>query len=187
MIIKFISNWVQNEVIRANTAETLIGTGWAYRETYDSLFGLSLPIGFLCSLIGILLISSKKGSFFWLWAFVPIIALIMGLSWNPSTHIPAVFGIGAGIITLSYLGVLWGWFKTYSAYEGLALTGKQVQLLGYSFMYIAALYLCNYIGNPLNPGTAGFPLVSSYSVLIAFSIGFVLLSVGHYFTGLKKN
>jgi len=186
LIIKFISNWVQNQIIRANTHETLIGTGWAFGEIYDSLFGLALPIGFLFSLIGALLYSSKKGSFFWLLAFVPVIALTVGLLWKPATHIPAVFGIGVAIITLSYIGVLWGWLKTYSTYEALAKTGKQVQLLGYSFLYITALYLCIYIGNPMNPGANGFPLVSSYSVLIAFTVGFVLLSVGHYLTGKKK-
>jgi len=186
LIIKFIANWVQNQIIRANTPETLIGTGWAFGETYDSLFGLALPIGFLFTLIGALLYSSKKGSIFWLLAFVPFIALIAGLLWNPTTYIPAIFGIGAAIITLSYIGVLWGWLMTYSTYEGLAKTGKQVQLLGYSFFYITALYLCNYIGNPMNPGAEGFPLVSSYSVLIVFTVGFVLLSVGHYLTGKRK-
>jgi len=186
LIISFIATWVGNRIIRANTPETLIETGWAYGEIYNSLFGLALPIGFLFSLIGALLYSSKKGSFFWLWAFVPVIALPIGLLWKGATHIPAIFGIGAGIISLSYLGVLWGWLKTYSTYEGLSKTGKQIQLLGYSFLYITALYLCNYIGNPMNPGTKGFPAVSSYSVLIALTVGFVLLSVGHYLTGKKK-
>jgi len=186
IIIKFIANWVQNEVISANTPETLIGTGWAFGEIYDSLFGIAHPIGLLFSLIGALLYSSKKGSFFWLLAFVPLIALVVALLWNPSAHFPAVYGIGAGIISLSYLGVLWGWLKTHNSYEGLAQTGKQVQLLGYSFIYITALFLCNYIGNPMNPGTAGFPSVSGYSILIAMSFGFVLLSVGHYLSGLQK-
>jgi len=186
LIARFIAQWAQNQIIRANTSETLIGTGWAFGETYDSLFGLMQPIGFLFLLIGALLYSSKKGSFFWLWAFVPVIALVAGLSWNPSIHIPAVFGVGAGIISLSYIGVLWGWLKNFSAYEGLARTGKHIQLLGYSFLYITALYLCNYIGNPMNPGLKGFPAVSSYSVLIALTVGFVLLSVGHYLTGQQK-
>jgi len=186
LIIKFIANWVQNGVLRDNTPETIIGTGWAFGETYDSLFSLALPLGFLLSLLGALLYSSKKGSFFWLWALVSVVALVVGLLWSPSTHVPAVYGIGAAIISLSFLGVLWGWIKTYNTYEGLALTGKQIQLLGYSFLYITALFLCNYIGNPMNPTAIGFPLVSGYSILITLSIGFVLLSIGHYLTGQQK-
>ena len=187
MIIYFILTWIQNQVTSANTPETLIGTGWAYRETYFNLLSLALLIGISLSLIGALLYSGKKGSFFWLWALVPVIGMNVGLSWDPSKHIPAVYGIGAGIITLAYLGVLWGWVKTHNMYEGIAKTGKEIQLLGYSFLYITALLLCNYIGNPMNPGTAGFPLVSSYSILIALSVGFVLLSIGHYLTGQQKN
>jgi len=186
LIIKFIANWVQNGVLRDNTAETIIGSGWAFGETYDSLFGIAQPLGFLLSLIGALLYSSKKASFFWLWAFIPLVALVGGLIWQPSAHFPAVYGIGAAIISLSYLGILWGWLKTYSTYKGLALTGKQIQLLGYSFLYITALYLCNYIGNPMNPAAEGFPLVSGYSILINLSVGFVLLSIGHYLTGQQK-
>lgn len=180
ILINFIATWISAQVCRVNTPETLIGTGWAPGETLFTLFGLALSIGFVLSLIGALLYSGKKGSFFWLWALVPLMGMIAGLTWNPSKHIHAVYGIGAGIITLAYLGVLWGWIKTQTAYEGIAKTGKQIQLLGYSFLFITALFLCNHIGNPMNPGMADFPLASSYSILIAMSIAFVLLSVGNY-------
>ncbi len=58
-----------------------------------------------------------------------------------------------------------GWVKTHTMYESIAKTGKKIQLLGCSFLYLTALFLCNYIGNPMNPGTAGYPVVSSYSIL----------------------
>ncbi len=180
VIINFISVWIQNQITRANTPETLIGTGWAYGEAYSSLGGLALLIGFTFSLLGVLLYSSQKGSYFWLWALVPVIGMNIGLSWSPTTHIPSIFGLGAAIITLSYLGLLWSWIKENSTGEGLPNKGKQIQLLGYSFLFITALFLCNYIGNPMNPSTEGFPAVSSYSVLITMMISFALLSIGNY-------
>jgi len=70
--------------------------------------------------------------------------------------------------------------KEASSDKELYKIGKKIQVLGYSFLYITALFLCNYIGNPMNPGTEGFPAVSSYSVLFTLSIGFVLLSAGNY-------
>ncbi len=100
-----------------------------------------------------------------------------------SQYIPAVYGIGGGIITFAYLGVLLAWVKTHTAYEGIAKTGKHIQLLGYSFLYITALFICLYIGQPNLPGLAEQPIVSGYSILIAFSVGWVLLSVGHYLSG----
>ena len=162
MVVNFIAVWIQNQITRANTPETLIGTGWAYGEMYSNIGGLSLLIGLTFSLISVLLHSSKKGSLLWLWALIPALVLNLGLSWSPTTHIPSVFGIGAMVITLSYLGLLWIWLKEHSPHEGLSNRGKQIQVLGYSFLYITALFLCNYIGNPMNPGTAGFPSVSSY-------------------------
>jgi len=186
MIITFILMWIQAQVVRSSTPETLVGTGWAPREGLFSLMSLTMLIGISFSIIGALLYSSKKGSFFWLWAIVPVLAMNVAMTWNPSTHIPAIYGIGAGIITLAYIGVLWAWIKTHTSYEGIAKTGKQIQILGYSFIYLTALFLCNVIGNPMQSGTANLPKISSYSVLIALSIGFVLLSIGHYLTGQQK-
>jgi len=186
LFVHFIATCRQNHIIRANTPETLIGTGWSYNEIYTALFGLALSFGFLFSLIGALLYSSKKGSFFWLLGFVPVIVLTALLLWDPSTHFHVIYGIGAAIISLSFLGILWGWIKTYSTYDGFSKTGKQIQLIGYSFFYITALLLCSHIGNPINPGGKGFPVASGYSILIAITTGFILLSVGHYLTGKQK-
>lgn len=180
IIIDFFVRWVSSGVTRINTPETLIGTGWAVGELFFNLSSLAFIIAFSFSLIGALLISASKGSYFWLWVFAPIVGANVGLAWNPSVHIPSVYGIGAGVITLSYLGALWSWVTTHTAYEGIVKTGRQIQLLGYTYLYLTALFLCNYIGNPMNPGTADFPKVSSYSVLIAMSTGFVLLSIGNY-------
>jgi len=140
-------------------------------------------IGTFIALIGVLLYSGKKGSLFWLWGLLPFIAFSLLFFWKPSQYNPVLYGIGGGIITLSYLGVLWAWIKTHTAYEGIAKTGKHIQLLGYSFLFITALLLCLYIGQPNIPGLADQPLPSGESILVAFSVGWVLLSVGHYLSG----
>ena len=183
LFINFISYWFSNPLWRVTTPETVIGTGWAPGEFLYLFASMSLFIGLGISIIGVLLYSGKKGSFFWLWVLVPLIAFPLLLRWQPSQYIPAVYGIGGGIITLAYIGVLWAWVKTHTAYEGIAKTGKHIQLLGYFFLYITGLFLCSYIGKPNLPGYADQPIVSGYSILIAFSVGWVLLSVGHYLSG----
>jgi hypothetical protein len=50
-----------------------------------------------------------------------------------------------------------GWIKTHSMYEGIVRTGKKIQLLGRFFLYLTALFLCNYIGNPMSSGKGVFP------------------------------
>lgn len=180
LFVDFIARWISSGITRVNTPETLVGTGWAVGELLFNLSSLVFLIAFSFTIFGALLVSAKKGSHFWLWGFAPIIGANIGLAWYPSVHIPAVYGIGAGFITLSYLGVLWAWARTHETYEGISKTGKHIQLIGFTFMYLTALFLCNFIGNPLNPGTADFPKVSSYSILISMATGFVLLSVGNY-------
>jgi hypothetical protein len=117
MLIHFFASWVSAGVCRVNTPETLVGTGFAVGEIFFNLQSLAMLIGVSFSLIGALLYSEKKGSFFWLWALVPIIGMNVAIAWHPSRHIPAVYGIGAAIIALAYLGVLWAWVKTHTAYE----------------------------------------------------------------------
>ena len=183
MFINYFSIWYKTTVWRVTTPETVIGTGWAPFEFPQMLTSIVMPIGIGISIIGVLLYSGKKGSLFWLWGLVPVIALLSLMFWQTSQYIPAVYGIGGGIITLAYLGALWAWVKTHNAYDGIAKTGKHIQLLGYSFLYITALLLCFYIGNPNLPGLADQPIPTGYSIVIAFSVGWVLLSVGHYLSG----
>ena len=183
LLLNYFSFWISNPVYKATTPETLDGTVWAIGGLLNMFTGTCLILGIGMSIIGVLLYSGKKGSLFWLWGLVPLIALGWLMVWQPSQHIPAIYGIGGGIITFAYIGVLWAWIKTHTAYEGIAKTGKHIQLLGYSFLYITGLFLCLYIGQPNLPGLSDQPIVSSYSILIAFSVGWVLLSVGHYLSG----
>ena len=183
LFINFISYWFSNPLWRVTTPETVIGTGWAPGEFLYLFASMSLFIGLGISIIGVLLYSGKKGSLFWLWGLVPLIAFVLLMNWQTSQYIPAIYGIGGGIITFAYLGVLWAWVKTHTAYEGIAKTGKHIQLLGYLFLYITGLFLCLYIGQPNLPAMADQPVVSGYSIVIAFSVGWVLLAVGHYLSG----
>jgi len=186
VLVFYVLLWIGNAVHRVSTPESLIGTAWAPGGFLFILRGQLGVIGAFLALTGVLLYSGKKGSLFWLWGFAPLIALALLFNWVPSQYNPVLYGIGGGIITLSYLGVLWAWIKTYSAYEGIAKTGKHIQLLGYSFLFITALFLCLYIGQPNIPGLADQPLPSGESILVSFSVGWVLLAVGHYLSGKRQ-
>lgn len=172
LLINYVSLYFSSPVRRVNTPETMIGTGWASGEFLFLFTGWALIIGIGTSIMGVLLYSGKKGSFFWLLGLIPLIAFpSLVRSWQTSQYIPAVYGIGGGIITFAYFGVLWAWVKNHSKYDGIAKTGKHIQLLGYSFLYITALLLCLYIGQPNLPGLADQPIPSGYSIVMAFSVG----------------
>jgi len=170
--------WIQSPIHRVHTAEELSGTTHAIWGVLFSIRNLG-GSGLTLSLVGVLLSTSKKGSYFWLLGFVPSFANLL-MYWEPSQHVPGLFGIGGTVILLSYFGILWLWTQTHAAYEGVAKTGRQIQLLGYSFLVVTGLLLCMYFGNPKQLALADLPLPGGESINLTLSFGMLLLFVGHY-------
>jgi hypothetical protein len=173
--------WSHAPELRVNTAEDLSGTIYAvdgamgfFRYQVVGTLGMVLPI------IGVLLYTTKKGSYFWLLGFSGLSMMGMAMMWEPSQHMPALFGIGGTVILLSYLGILWAWTRTYANYEGIVRTGRQIQLLGYSFLFFTGLLLCSYIGDPKLLALKDLPSASAESVNISLALGMLLLFLGHY-------
>jgi hypothetical protein len=170
--------WIQGPIHRVHTAEELIGTPHAISGALFSIRNLG-GSGLALSLIGVFLATGRKESYFGLVGFLPSLATFL-MYWEPSQHIPALFGTGGTVILLSYFGILWLWNRTYAAYEGLARTGNQIQLLGYSFLVSTGLLLCMYFGNPKQPALADLAIPSGESINLTLSLGMLLLFVGHY-------
>ena len=136
--------------------------------------------GLSFSIMGVLLSIGKEGSWFWLLGFLPGTAISAGMFWQPSQSMPALFGSGGAVILLSYFGILWLWTQTSNAYEGIAKTGRQIQLLGYTFLVTTGLLLCLYFGNPKLVALADYPIPNGLSINITLSLGMLLLFAGHY-------
>jgi hypothetical protein len=170
--------WLQSPVQRTHTAEEL-------SETIHAIGGVLYWIrimggsGLMFVLVGVFIYTTEKGSYFWLLGSLPSL-INFGLYWKPSQHIPWLFGIGGTIILLSYIGILWLWMKAYSLYTGAVRTGRQIQLLGYSFLVATGLFLCMYFGNPKQLALESLPIPSGEIINITLSIGMLMLFVGHY-------
>ncbi len=170
--------WIQSPTQRVHTAEDLVGT---VHEVWGPLFWVRIlgGSGLTFTLVGALLYTGKKGSYFWLLGFLPNF-ISLGQYWQPSQHIPELFGIGGTVILLSYFGILWLWTRTFDAYDGAARTGRYVQLLGISILVTAALLLCMYFGNQKQLALAALPIPSSEIINITLGLGMLVLFVGHY-------
>ena len=106
--------------------------------------------------------------------------MIVGMIWELSDYVPQLFGIGEAVILLSYFGILWLWTRTHTTYEGVAKTGKHIQILGYSFLVKTELLLCSYIGNPNVLAIAEQASGSAESINVSLALGMLLLFVGNY-------
>lgn len=179
VIVMQALTWIQTPAQRLHTAEELSGTVnaiWGTLFWIRNIGGWGLTL----SIMGVLLYSSEKGSYFWLLGFLPGAALGSSMLWEPSQYLPILFGTGGTVILLSYFGILWLWTRTYAAYEGLARTGRHIQLLGYSFLVSTGLMLCLYFGNPNVLALADLPIPSAESINLTLSFSMLLLFVGQY-------
>jgi len=176
--------WAHAPVLRENTAEELRGTIYAVDGVMGFIrYQLAGGLGMILPIVGVFLYSTKKGSYFWLLGFLGSSMLGIGNMWKPSQHMPELFGVGGTVILLSYLGLLWMWTRTYSAYEGAARTGKMIQIMGYSFLFTTGLLLCQYVGDSklLALTSSDLPTVSgAESINISLALGMLLLFLGQY-------
>lgn len=179
VIVMQALTWFQSPMQRVYTAEELSGTVYAVDGALWWIRMIAAS-GLTLSIMGVLLSTGKKGSYFWLLGFLPGTAISAGMFWEPSQLIPQLFGIGGTVILISYFGILWLWTRTYAAYEGVARIGGHIQLLGYSFLVSTAFLLCLYFGNPNLLALADYPIPSAQSIILTLSLGMLLLFVGHY-------
>jgi hypothetical protein len=106
--------------------------------------------------------------------------LNFGQYWQPSTHIPALFGFGGTVIALSYFGILWFWTRSYASFQGPARTGKHIQILGYSALVMASLLLCMHFGNPKQIALADLAIPSGEIINLSLAFGMLLIFLGYY-------
>jgi len=169
---------IQGPVHRVQTAEALEGT---LHEIWGPLFTLRIigGGGFTFAIVGVLLYTTEKDSYFWLLGLLPNF-LNFGQYWQPTQHVPALFGIGGIVIAFSYFGIMWFWTRSYAAYRGPARTGKQIQLLGYSVLVVASLLLCMHFGNPKQIALADLAIPSGEIINLSLGLGMLLIFLGYY-------
>ena len=182
----------------------MLGLGWFYSwrivplanqdgsDAYASLLGfiwaLSVPLGAFIVAIGAALTARVGRRVFWLL----ILLLLLFTAWRivgTTNHmIPALFGIGGGLITLFFLGSIWQWARIRPTLTGAGKTGSDLRIIGYIFFVVAAWDLCGIFGIAnfvLRPELAvkfSVPLsstinsASGVNILLALGWGFTFFS-----------
>ncbi len=140
----------------------MLGLGWLYSwrmvpaanqsgaEAIANLFGLvwalSVPAGAFVVVIGAALIARVERLTFLLLILIVIITVAWRVLGTTSQLVPALFGIGGGLITLFFLGSAWNWARVRPRLSGAARTGSDLGMLGRVFFVLAAWDLCGIFG-----------------------------------------
>jgi hypothetical protein len=188
-------------VIFAIGAVYMIGLGWLYSwrvvpaanqfgsDAYSDLLGfiwaLSVPLGAFIVAIGAALIARVERRVFWLLILLVVLFTAWRIAGTTNHMIPALFGIGGGLITLFFLGSVLNWAKTRPTLTGAGKTGSDLRMVGYIFFVVAAWDLCGIFGIAnfvLRPELAEqFSVPISSTINSASSVN-ILLALGWGFT-----
>jgi len=179
----------------------MFGLGWLYSwwvvpaanqfgsDAYSGLLGfiwsLSVPLGAFIVAIGAALIARIERREFWLLILLVVIFTIWQIAGTAKQMVPALFGVGGGLITLFFLGSTWHWAKTRPSLTRAERTGSDLRMVGFIFFVIAAWNLCGIFGIAnyvLRPELADKFSVPIDSTINAASSVIVLLVLGWGFT-----
>lgn len=136
----------------------MLGLGWLYSwwvvpaanqvgsEAYAGLVGflwaLSVPLGAFIVAIGAALIAQVERRVFWLLILLVVLFTAWRIVGTTSQVVPALFGIGGGLITLFFLGSAWHWARIRPTLSGPDKTGSDLRMVGFVFFVVAAWDLC---------------------------------------------
>ena len=79
-----------------------------------------------------------------------ILLIVLFAAWRiagtTSQIVPALFGIGGGLITLFFIGSVWNWARIRPTLSGSDRTGSDLRMVGFVFFVVAAWDLCGLFG-----------------------------------------
>lgn len=148
-------------------------------------WGLSVPVGAFIVAFGAALLARAKSRVLWLLILLLIFMTAWGITGTTNKMIPALFGVGGGLITLFFIGSIWNWAKIRPTLTGPAKTGSDLRMVGLIFFIEAAWNLCGIFGMGnyvLRPELAVKFSVPIGSTINTASTVMVLLALGWGFT-----
>ncbi len=149
------------------------------------IWALSVPLGAFIVAIGAALTARVERPVFWLLILLLPLFTVWRIVGTTNHMIPALFGIGGGLITLCFIGSTWNWARTRPTLAGAARIGSDLRMVGFIFFVVAAWDLCGIFGIAnfvLRPELAvKFSVPVSSTINSASSVN-ILLALGWAFT-----
>jgi len=149
------------------------------------IWGLSVPLGAFIVAIGAALAAKVERRVFWLLILLLLLFTAWRIVGTTGKMIPALFGIGGGLITLFFIGSVWNWAKNRPTLTGTGKIVSDLRMVGYIFFVVAAWDLCgifgmgNYVLRPELAARFSVPISSTINSASGVNI---LLALGWAFT-----
>jgi hypothetical protein len=157
----------------------------AYAGLLGFLWALSVPLGAFIVALGAALIARVERRIFWLLILLLVLFTAWQIVGTTRQMVPALFGVGGGLITLFFVGSTWQWARNRPTLTRAGKTGSDLRMVGFIFFVVAAWNLCGIFGMAnyvLRPELADKFSVPIDSTINAASTVMVLLVLGWGFT-----
>jgi hypothetical protein len=118
----------------------------AYSNLLGFFWAWSVPLGAFIVAIGAALVARVERRVLWLLVLLLVFFSAWRIAGTSSRIIPALFGLGGGLITLFFIGSTWEWAKTRPTLSGAGRTGSDLRMIGFIFFVVAAWDLCGIFG-----------------------------------------
>lgn len=193
-------------IVFISGAVYMLGLGWAYSwkmvpaanqagpDALAGFFGfmwaLAVPLGAFIVAIGAALVAKVERGTFWFLILIVLLFTVWRILGTTSQMVPALFGIGGGLIMFFFLGSVWDWIKARPSLSSTGQSGSDLRMLGLTFFVVAAWDLCGIFGISnfvLRPELAQKFSVSHGSTINAASTVLLLLALGWGFNYLGGN
>ena len=175
-----IGTWSLMRHLRTLTMVELNTTIWAQGGALWILWALGVTLGSILAGIGAFIYVKTRRIFSWLTGIGVLAAVfLMVMVWTRVYH-PTLFGIGGGIILLSFFGIVWIWMKKYASLDLEERIAGSFKLVGYIFWINASWFICGETGKLHLKAFAGTAVPSPIEVMVFLVLGWLFVLIGEF-------
>lgn len=194
-IVSWLCSWWYVTDYRVLGSKFISASSWYASMPFNIIWALSAPLGSVLVILGFALsvrVERKHTLFFTLGSIILLFWLGM---WYVASITSALYGIGGGIILLSFLISAWSWAKRRPTLEVRNRLATDLRIIGHLFFFIAAWGLCGLLGSPLfglRPETMiefktqQGAYTMGAKVIICLALGWILLAISQYIEYTKR-
>ena len=166
--------------LRTLTIEQNNATIWADGGLLWILWGFSVTLGSVLAGIGAFVYVKSRPVFSWLTAIGVIgTVFVMLMVWG-RVYNPTLFGLGGGVILVSFFAIVWVWMKKYAALDIQVKIAGSYKLIGYIFWINACWFLCGETAKLHLKAFEGGSIPSPIEIMVFLVLGWLFILIGDY-------
>ncbi len=188
-LVAWLASWWYVPDYRAAGPDFVSGSSWYTGIAFNIIWSISAPVSSILIVLGFALVFRIERNRILFFVSGSIVFLCWLAFWSVSSVTSVLYGIGGGIIILSFFVSVWSWAKRRPSLNKHGKTAGDTRILGHLFFLIAAWGMCGLLGTPifgLRPelmnqfNTQNMAITLGAKVLICLVAGWILIVISQF-------